>query len=199
MQSISLCDNLSFASAPAMAYTFRPGGMDAASASWRKRELLKKTPGVQGAVIHVEKRIRWCGLGATAAMRWRHCGLRSLVGLKWTRVYFTVWRPAWLDVPFFLSGRPWPRGGGDHQATSGGLPDLAGGHVPPLPGAGKTGKLYGALTPITIRTRLHNAIIETLKSGAAIIDPDLLFNTFENVVFRPVGNWPYRTHIRKIG
>ena len=209
MQSINLCDSLSFRLSDSITFkSDTPEWNAEESLVSRAASLLQKTTGCsKGAIIEVNKRIPLvAGLGgdssdAAATLR----GLNQLWELDLSQKDLVV-LAAQLgsDVPFFLSGGTAIATGRGEIVTP--LPPmppmwavLAVPSIPRLPG--KTARLYASLNAnhYTDGQITEKLAAEIRKGGE--VTPSLLFNTFENVAFAVFSAElkTYRAHILKLG
>ncbi len=208
MQTINLCDRLSFQLAESLEFKCdMPDWMAEESLVFRTTRLLQETAGcVRGVTISIVKRIPLAsGLGgdssdAAAVLR----GLNHLWELGLSRdELLELARKLGSDVSFFLYGGTALVEGRGEIVTS--LPPLR--HmwvvlaVPPVPTLpGKTGRLYASLKAghYTDGQITHKLVAE-LREGREFAS-SLLFNTFENVAFtRFSGLRASRDHMVKIG
>lgn len=208
IQTISLCDSLSFELA---------GGLEfkSDSAEWvagkslvsKATDWLKKESGtVKGAIISVKKRIPLlAGLGgdssdAAATLR----GLNQLWGLTLTREQLVpLARQLGSDVAFFLYGGTALVEGRGEIVTP--LPPLL--HrwvvvaVPPVPRQpGKTRQLYESLKPGHYTDgQSTQKLVAEIRAGREF-STSLLFNTFENVALAHFSGLDVsRRHMVKMG
>ncbi len=206
IQTISLCDRLTFRTSPSV--DIRPD-----SPQWsaekslvsRAVNLMRETTGVtRGIAIEIENRIPLLsGLGgASSAAAATLRGLNEVWELSLPQERLLEFAAQLgSDVPFFLYGGTAMMAGRGEVVTP--LPPLP--HhwvvlvmpdVPRLPG--KTARLYASLntghfTDGQITERMANE----LKEGK---EPSTLFNTFENVAFASGSELKvYRDHIKKLG
>ena len=208
IQTISLCDSLSFQSGENLQF-------QSDSADWAAEEslvsraasLLQEVTGCfKGATITVNKRIPLAsGLGgdssdAAAVLR----GLNQLweLGLPWEKLAELAWQLG-SDVAFFLyGGTALAEGRGEVVTPLPMLPHrwvvLAMPPVPRLPG--KTKQLYESLQANHYTDgQVTQRLVDELKAGKEF-EPSHLFNTFENVAFsRFPGLNMSRRHMVKIG
>jgi 4-diphosphocytidyl-2-C-methyl-D-erythritol kinase len=207
-QAVDLYDTLHFSESKEISITCNmPGWSGEKSLVIRAADLLKKETGCQkGAVIKIEKRIPLLsGLGGDSAD-----AATVLKGLNelW-KLYLSTDKLLLLaarlgsDVPFFV------RGG---TALVSGRGEI----IEPLPSPakvwlvlivpdipvepGKTGRMYAALKPSYFTDgRITRKLTETLHKGK-ILDPSMLFNTFENIAFESYsGLSVYKEHLLKMG
>lgn len=208
MQAISLCDSLTFK--PSESIQIRsdsPGWIAEHSLVSKAANLLRTTSGYsRGATIAVSKCIPlMSGLGgdssdAAATLR----GLSQLwrLGLSREELVKLAWQLG-SDVAFFLfHGTALVTGRGEIVTPLPPLPHmwvvLA---IPPVARQpGKTRELYASLKNNHFTDgRITEELVDVLKSGGKFTR-NLLFNTFENVVF--VRNSPIgvsRSHMVKMG
>ena len=208
IQTISLCDSLSFQSSENLQF-------ESDSADWvaeeslvsRTARLLRETTGCpRGATIAVSKSIPMTsGLGgdssdAAAVLR----GLNRFwgVGLSRRELLELAWQLG-SDVAFFLyGGTALAEGRGEIVTPLPSLPHrwvvLAMPPVPKLPG--KTKQLYESLQASHYTDgQITQRLVEKLRAGKEF-EPAHLFNTFENVAFtRFSGLNVSRRHMVKIG
>jgi 4-diphosphocytidyl-2-C-methyl-D-erythritol kinase len=206
IQTISLCDRLSFESSRSVDIrSDSPQWSAEKSLVSRAVNLVREITGVsQGIDITVENRIPLIsGLGgdssaAAATLR----GLNQVWELNLTQErLLELAAQLGSDVPFFLNGGTALAEGRGEVLTP--LPSLS--HhrvvlvipdVPRLPG--KTAKLYASLNNSHFTDgRITKQLVQELKEGKK---PSTLFNTFENVAFAAGSELKvYRDHLRKMG
>jgi 4-diphosphocytidyl-2-C-methyl-D-erythritol kinase len=208
LQSIDLCDTLTFRAGPDI--SFKCDMLDwSAGKSLVSRAVstLREDAGCSGgACIEIEKRIPlMSGLGgdsadAAAVLR----GLNELWGLSLPEEkLLEMAAPLGSDVPFSLRGGTALAGGRGEIITP--LPPLKKMWVvlvvPDIPVVpGKTGRLYAALKKSHLTDgAITGKLAETLHKGNQVV-PSLLFNTFENVAFDCFpGLEVYKEHLVKLG
>jgi 4-diphosphocytidyl-2-C-methyl-D-erythritol kinase len=208
IQTLAFGDMLQFSPAESIAVTSDlPGWAAEKSLIGKTIKLLRETTGcAKGAKIEIKKNIPlMSGLGgdssdAAAVLK----GLDRLweLGLTPTQLQEMTAKLG-SDVTFFLTGGTALMTGRGEQITT--LPPiphhwavLVIPNLPPVPD--KTKRLYGMINAnhYTDGTISSN-FMSTINSGKAV-PRDLLFNTFENVVFTPGAELTnYRNHILKIG
>ncbi len=191
LQTVDLCDTLSFEPADDFALTCsdpRLEGQD--NLVLRAARLLQRATGVdRGAVIHLEKGIpTGAGLGggsSDAAVTL--LALSSLWGLHMTRSNLeNLAAVLGADVPFFLyGGTVLAEGRGDRITP---LPLLPEHWVvivrPPLEIPDKTSLMYASLTPREYTSgAVTRHMARAIQEGQEI-RPGLIFNAFEWVAFR---------------
>jgi 4-diphosphocytidyl-2-C-methyl-D-erythritol kinase len=208
LQAIDLYDTFSFSAGQDISFGCAlEGWSSAASLVARAVNLLQEATGhSSGAIIRIEKRIPlMSGLGgdssgAAAVLR----GLNELWNLALPpESLLELAARLGSDVPFFIrGGTALAEGRGEIITTLPPLPEMWVVLVmPDMPvNAGKTGRMYAALKPShltdgAITRKLADAINKGIK-----LNPDLLFNTFENVAgdFFP-GLSVYKEHLLKLG
>ncbi|MBA7473455.1 MAG: 4-(cytidine 5'-diphospho)-2-C-methyl-D-erythritol kinase [Dehalococcoidia bacterium] len=206
IQTISLCDRLTFRARPSVDIrTDSPQWSAEKSLVSRAANLVRETIGVtRGIAIDVESRIPLIsGLGgdssaAAATLRGlNECWELNLPEEK----LFELAVQLGSDVPFFLhGGTAVAQGRGEVVTPLPSLPRhwvvLVMPDVPRLPG--KTAKLYASLnTSHFTDGRITKQLVKELKEGR---EPSTLFNTFENVALARGSELKvYRDHIRKLG
>ncbi|MBA7606354.1 4-diphosphocytidyl-2-C-methyl-D-erythritol kinase [subsurface metagenome] len=206
IQTISLCDRLTFRARPSVDIrTDSPQWSAEKSLVSRAVNLVRETVGVtRGIAIDVESRIPLIsGLGgdssaAAATLRGlNECWELNLPEEK----LFELAAQLGSDVPFFLhGGTAVVQGRGEVLTQLPPLPRhwvvLVMPDVPRLPG--KTAKLYASLnTSHFTDGRITEQLVKELKE---VKEPSTLFNTFENVAFARGSELKvYRDHIRKLG
>ena len=216
IQTVSLCDELTFENADQTSYHSDMAGWSGEKSLIAKAVALLRdlTGEVSGVKIDVMKKIPLAsGLGgdssdAAATLK----GLNALWELNLSNDQM-IKAAAQLgsDVPFFLTGGTALMEGRGEKITALAsvpeswfilvIPDV---QRPPR----KTQALYGALTQDHFTDgSITNRFLENLRSAKAL-DPELLFNTFENVTFRERSDESdrsdlslrkYRDHILKMG
>ena len=206
IQTISLCDRLTFRARPSVDIrTDSPQWSADKSLVSRAVNLVREITGVtRGIAIEVENHIPLIsGLGgdssaAAATLR----GLNEIWELNLPEEkLFELAAQLGSDVPFFLHGGTAMMAGRGEVLTQ--LPPLP--HhwvvlvmpdVPRLPG--KTAKLYASLnTSHFTDGHITKQLVKELKEGK---EPTTLFNTFENVAFARGSELKvYRDHICKLG
>ena len=208
IQTISLCDSLSFE--PADSFEFKSDSAEwvaekslvSKASDWLKKE----SSTVKGAIISVKKRIPLlAGLGgdssdAAATLR----GLNQLWGLGLTREQLIpLARQLGSDVAFFLYGGTALVEGRGEIVTP--LPPLL--HrwvvvaVPPVPRQpGKTRQLYESLEPGHYTDgQITQKLVAEIRAGREF-STSLLFNTFENVALAHFSGLDVsRRHMVKMG
>ncbi len=208
LQTISLCDSLSFQLGRELVFEFRmPDWAAEKSLVSRAARLLQKTTGcAKGATIKVDKRIPLVsGLGgdssdAAATLR----GLNKLWQLDLPqKTLFELAAQLGSDVPFFLhGGTALVEGRGEIVTPLPPLPHmwvvLVVPKVPRLPE--KTKQLYASLKPSHFTDgQITQRLVAALKESGEFTS-SLLFNTFENVAFTMYSELDtYQSHIRRIG
>jgi len=206
IQTISLCDRLTFRASPSVDIrTDSPQWSAEKSLVSRAVNLVQETAGVtRGITIDVESRIplisglRGDSSAAAATLRGlNECWELNLPEEK----LFELAAQLGSDVPFFLhGGTAVVQGRGEVLTQLPPLPRhwvvLVMPDVPRLPG--KTAKLYASLSSSHFTNgRITEQLVKELKEGR---EPSTLFNTFENVTFaRGAELKVYRDHIRKLG
>jgi 4-diphosphocytidyl-2-C-methyl-D-erythritol kinase len=207
VQAVNLCDSLSFSLSDSIEIISAHPGFDperslVASAAVLLQQALGSS---RGARIEIEKHIPFSsGLGgdssdAAAAL----LGLNQLwpPGLKPAQL-MTMAPKLGSDVVFFLyGGTALMEGRGERVAP---LPSPPRSWVvlivPPLPPVdGKTKQLYDKLNPRHYSDgHITDEVVASLTRG--VLEPSLLFNTFENVAysFFP-GLRTYKEHFQKLG
>ena len=190
VQSIDLCDVLTFEPDSDIRFKCDAPGLEHDNLVTRAAELLKACTGCGlGARIELRKRIPWgVGLGggssdAAATL----LGLNELwrLGLS-TGELVDLGAKLGSDVPFFMYGGTALVEGRGEKVTP--LPSLASTHfvllVPPLPKIeGKTGRMYDRLNSAHFTEgRFVQQGVAALTRGEAI-DHAGIFNAFERVVF----------------
>ncbi|MBI4285146.1 MAG: 4-(cytidine 5'-diphospho)-2-C-methyl-D-erythritol kinase [Chloroflexi bacterium] len=208
MQTIGLCDRLSFG--PATEVTFKsdlPEWAAEKSLLSNAVSLLQSVTGCRkGVAITIAKRIPLIsGLGgdssdAAATL----LGLNQIWGLGLSPDRLSeLAAQLGSDVPFFLSGgTALVRGRGELVTPL--LPPppawvlLMLPPVPRLPG--KTAQLYASLKPAHYTDgQITQTLVKALQEGKGLT-PNLLFNAFENILFARDNELSvYRSHILKIG
>ena len=206
IQTISLCDRLSFRASGTVAIkSDSPEWSAEKSLVSRAIKLVREATGTdKGIAIDIESRIPLIsGLGgdssaAAATLR----GLNTAWELNLTQdKLLELAAQLGSDVPFFLYGGTASAEGRGEVVTL--LPDfphrwvvLVMPDVPRLPG--KTAELYASLNSSHFTDgRITERMVRELKEGK---EPPALFNTFENVAFAGGAKLKvYRDHIRKMG
>ncbi len=208
IQTISLCDRLSFQLGKKIEYkSDSPDWIAEKSLVSKATRLLQETTGcAKGAIITVEKRVPLVGgLGgdssdAAATLR----GLNHVwqLALSWPRL-LELARQLGSDVAFFLDGGTALVEGRGEVVTP--LPTLRRiwvvlviPAIPPLPE--KTKQLYESLNASHYTDGgITRRLVSDITRGREL-DPDLLFNTFENVAFTRFSKLSvYREHMVKVG
>ncbi len=208
IQTINLCDSLSFQSGEGIRFESNlPDWIAEESLVSKAAGLLQGAAGcAKGATIAVDKHIPLVsGLGgdssdAAATLR----GLNQLWGLGLSlEELLEMTRQLGSDVAFFLyEGTALVEGRGEIVTPLPPLPHrwvvLAMPSIPRLPE--KTKQLYGSLsTNHYTDGQITRKLVETLKAGKEFTT-SLLFNTFENVAFARFSELGVsRSHIRKMG
>ena len=206
IQTISLCDRLSFESSRSVDIrSDSPQWSAEKSLVSRTVTLLQETTGSTGGIaITVENRIPLIsGLGgdSSVAAATLH-GLNQVWKLNLTQAKLhELAAQLGSDVPFFLcGGTALAEGRGEVLTPLHPLPHhwivLVMPDVPHLPG--KTAKLYASLNASHFTDgQITQRMVEELQEGR---ESSALFNTFENVVFTAGSELKvYRDHIRKMG
>ena len=206
IQTISLCDRLTFRASPSVDIrTDSPQWSAEKSLVSKTVNLVRETIGVTGGIaIEIENCIPLIsGLGgdssaAAATLR----GLNQVWELNLSEEkLFELAAQLGSDVPFFLHGGTAMMAGRGEVITP--LPSLPHHRVvlvmPDVPHPpGKTARLYASLnTSHFTDGRITEQLVKELKEGK---EPSTLFNTFENVAFARGSELKvYRDHIRKLG
>ncbi len=206
IQTISLCDRLTFRARPSVDIrTDSPQWSAEKSLVSRTLNLVGETVGdTRGIAIDVESRIPLIsGLGgdsSTAAATLRGLNQVWELNLPEARLLELAVQLG-SDVPFFLhGGTAVVQGRGEVVTPLPSLPRhwvvLVMPDVPRLPG--KTAKLYASLnTSHFTDGRITEQLVKELKE---VKEPSTLFNTFENITFASGSELKvYRDHIRKLG
>ena len=206
IQTISLCDRLTFRASPSVDIrTDSPQWSAEKSLVSKTVNLVRETIGVTGGIaIEIENCIPLIsGLGgdssaAAATLR----GLNQVWELNLSEEkLFELAAQLGSDVPFFLHGGTAMMAGRGEVVTP--LPSLPHHWVvlvmPDVPHPpGKTARLYASLnTSHFTDGRITEQLVKEMKEGR---EPSTLFNTFENVAFARGSELKvYRDHIRKLG
>ena len=208
IQTISLCDTLTFESADSLEFKSDSAEWVAEKSLVSKAAMLLQPTGrhSRGAIVGVKKLIPLlAGLGgdssdATATLR----GLNQLWGLSLTREQLIpLARQLGSDVAFFLYGGTALVEGRGEIVTP--LPPLL--HswvvvaVPPVPRQpGKTRQLYESLEPGHYTDgQITQKLVAEIRAGREF-STSLLFNTFENVALAHFSGLDVsRRHMMKMG
>ncbi len=206
IQTISLCDRLTFRASPSVDIrTESPQWSAEKSLVSKTVNLVRESTGItRGIAIEIENCIPLIsGLGgdssaAAATLR----GLNQVWELNLSEEkLFELAAQLGSDVPFFLHGGTAMMAGRGEVITP--LPSLPHHRVvlvmPDVPHPpGKTARLYASLnTSHFTDGRITEQLVKELKEGK---EPSTLFNTFENVAFARGSELKvYRDHIRKLG
>jgi 4-diphosphocytidyl-2-C-methyl-D-erythritol kinase len=215
IQTVSLYDELFFEPATQTEYIADLSGWDGEKSLVAKtvalvRETAKITQGVR---INVTKRIPLVsGLGgdssdAAATLK----GLNRLWGLDLTDERLRqLAEQLGSDVPFFINGGTALMEGRGENISPLPPPEPAWivliiPAVPRIPD--KTARLYASLWESQYTDGIYSTRLVTSLQEKKRLEPDLLFNTFENVAFDPCMSsigfaaelYVYRSHIMKIG
>jgi len=206
IQTISLCDRLTFRASPSVDIRTKSPQWSAEKSLVSKTvNLVRETIGVTGGIaIEIENCIPLIsGLGgdssaAAATLR----GLNQVWELNLSEEkLFELAAQFGSDVPFFLHGGTAMMAGRGEVVTP--LPSLPHHWVvlvmPDVPHPpGKTARLYASLnTSHFTDGRITEQLVKEMKEGR---EPSTLFNTFENVAFARGSELKvYRDHICKLG
>ena len=207
VQSIDLCDVLSFELAKEIRFDCDESGLRRDNLVTRAANLLRESTGCDlGARIELRKHIPWgAGLGggssdAAATL----LALNELWGLsmpvsRLSRLAFELGS----DVPFFIhKGTAVVKGKGEWVRPQPSLPSTAFVLlVPPLPKVpGKTRQMYGSLRVADFTGgEFVEAALLSLRQGERP-DPEVMFNAFERVAFNFfAGLEKYRTVLEEAG
>ena len=206
IQTISLCDRLTFRASPSVDIrTDSPQWSAEKSLVSKTVNLVRESTGIaRGIAIEIENCIPLIsGLGgdssaAAATLR----GLNQVWELNLSEEkLFELAAQFGSDVPFFLHGGTAMMAGRGEVITP--LPSLPHHWVvlvmPDVPRPpGKTARLYASLnTSHFTDGQITEQLVKEMKEGR---EPSTLFNTFENVAFARGSELKvYRDHIRKLG